>query len=161
MVESALNLIEAMHHLPTLRKLDLLACPIGSSSAPALANLIESNTTLTVMHLHESIVEDASALLLIEALRKNSTLLELCIGGSDHGGPVLEVLCDYIATNSSLECLDVSGTRIPSELRPNFEAALLKNPKMSRLYCSFGGVEIENDCDLKEEQQYPGYISSV
>jgi hypothetical protein len=159
MGESALNLIEAIHRLPTLRKLDISMCPLGPRSVEALANLIESNATLQNIQLYRSQLTDEHALRLIEALRKNSTLLEFGMGGNPHEAPVFEALCDYIATNRTLEWMFLSDSVIPTELRPRFEAALLKNPKMSRLDCTFGNGKLQIGLNLKEELQRLSYTT--
>jgi hypothetical protein len=157
MGESALNLIEALYHLPTLRTLEMPMCPIGPRSVEALASLIQSHTSLESLHIFQSGIDDAGALRLIEALRKNSTLLEIGIGGDDHEVPFFEAVCDFISTNRSLEYLDMSRTSIPAELRPRIEDALLRNMKMQRFDCTFGKGESMIDLELKEYLQRRGY----
>ncbi|XP_077495698.1 uncharacterized protein LOC144106725 [Amblyomma americanum] len=107
--------MDAVSRTKTLRELLLYGCSVTGPGLGKIAELLRSTQTLSKLTLHVAPAVHSSWHEVGDALRYNTSLVELSIGVQSHHcwlTPVLEAL----ETNSTLKCLHITSTLYKAEI---------------------------------------------
>ena len=105
-----LGLLENLNRLMAgcnVTVLNLRNCQLGDGGARVLLEFLRRNTTLEKLYLTCNDIGDDGVLALAEALRSNPTLTELCLGGNDLGDDGARALVGALRSNTTLTSLDL------------------------------------------------------
>ncbi|XP_065915191.1 uncharacterized protein [Dysidea avara] len=98
---SILVILQALERITTLKVLTLLNCYLSAEMKDELTGVMNNNTSLEEVCL--CYCSEPSALVMIQALKRVSTLKKLSLEGNNMSGKVVTDLADVIKSNTSLE----------------------------------------------------------
>jgi len=113
--------------------LDLSNSNINEEDVTLLANILETNTSLTHLNLSGNLIGERGAVALFTALKSNNSLSKLIMAHNCIGDEAAEVLSDTLKTNTSLSHLDLKTTDIGSSGAAALFSALETNHFLSTL----------------------------
>ena len=98
---SILVILQALERITTLKVLTLLNCYLSAEMKDELTGMMNNNTSLEKVCL--CYCSEPSALVMIQALKRVSSLKKLSLEGNNMSGKVVTDLADVIKSNTSLE----------------------------------------------------------
>ena len=123
-----------------VQEADLQGESIGEASAPVLAAVLETNTTLTKLVLDGNSIGPAGAESLATALKTNTTLTNLDLSDNDLGPAGAESLATALKTNTALTHLELSGNNLGPAGAESLATALKTNTTLTNLNMSVNNL---------------------
>ena len=136
----AVVLADVLQSNTTVTKLDLSDNAIGAAGAVGLAEVLKSNTTLTVLNLSYSGIGGAGAAGLAEALKSNTTLTVLNLSYNGIGDAGTAGLAEALKSNTTLTVLNLSYNSIGGAGAAGLAEALKSNATLTVLNLSHNGI---------------------
>ena len=165
---SATVILQALKENSQLKVLNLGGNNMTGQVAEDLANVIKNNSGLEELHLYENDLK-SSATVILQALKENSQLKVLNLGGNNMTGQVAEDLANVIKNNSGLEELHLyendlksSATVILQALKENYQLKVLNlggNNMTGQVAEDLANV-IKNNSGLEELHLYENDLKS-
>eukprot|EP00903_Cladosiphon_okamuranus_P017705 g16304.t1 len=146
------SLMEALVGNGSIRVLDLSHNKIGdketynfvrpdyTTGGEAVAEMIESNTTLSSLDLSWNSIRMASGVSLGESLAHNSGLVELRLPHNSLADSGIQAIAQSLRSNGSLRLLDISFNSMKPRSAMVLANALLDNSSLDRLMMSHNNV---------------------
>ena len=113
---------------------------IGDAGALALAQALYHNSTLKELDLSNNSISDAGAVTLAQALHHNSTLKELCLSNNSISDAGAVALAQALHHNATLKELDLSNNSISDAGAVTLAQALHYNSTLKKLYLSNNSI---------------------
>ncbi|XP_038618710.1 NLR family CARD domain-containing protein 3 [Tachyglossus aculeatus] len=106
---------------------------IKDDGAKALAHVLATNNTLSILHLQKNSIGPIGAKALASALRQNRTLKKLMFSGNGCGNEGSEALAEALKLNQGLITLDLQSNSISNAGIPALTQALCANKTLINL----------------------------
>ena len=136
----AVALAQALHHISTLKRLNLSNNSISDAGAVALAQALHHNSTLYWLYLSNNSISDAGAVALAQALHHNSTLKRLNLSNNSISDAGAVALAQALHHNSTLYWLYLSNNSISDAGAVSLAQALHHNSTLYWLYLSNNSI---------------------
>ena len=101
--------------------------------AKAIAQVLETNTTLKSLDLGGNLIDSEGAKIIAQALKTNTTLKSLDLGGNRIDSEGAKIIAQALKTNTSLESLNLTSSHIDSEGIKAVSQALKVNTTLTKL----------------------------
>ena len=139
--DHAAVLAEVIKTNSTLTLLNLSNSSIGDDGVAALAKAIKKNSTLTELNLSGNTIGVEGVTALSEAIKKNSTLTELNLFGGSLHVDYVATLAEAIKTNSTLRELNLSDSGIGDDGVAALAEAIKTNSTLKELNLSYNSID--------------------
>ena len=123
-----------------VQEADLQGESIGEASAPVLAAVLETNTTLTKLVLDGNSIGPAGAESLATALKTNTALTNLNLFSNNLGPAGAESLATALKTNTTLTNLELSDNNLGPAGAESLATALKTNTTLTNLNMSVNNL---------------------
>ncbi|KAL0251524.1 hypothetical protein GEMRC1_000737 [Eukaryota sp. GEM-RC1] len=144
-----LTLVEQLHRSTSpITKLNLEDISIGDAGAKSLAEALKVNTTLVELDVKGNGILDEGAIALAEALKVNSTLIEMDLGWNSIGNEGAFALAEALHLNSTISVLNLFDNAICDEGAIALTQSLRVNSSITELYLWYNHLspDIEEYC---------------
>jgi Leucine-rich repeat (LRR) protein len=137
------RLLRALSLLPRLESVNLRTFDVAADAIVDLAALIKNSTSLSKLHICRNGVGgeglDVEGLIQIANASATSRSLRYLAmrGNANEDAAVCTAFINLIASNQSLEILDLRESTIPVEFQPRFEEALTTSRRMRQCRLNF------------------------
>lgn len=118
---------------PELTTLKLCDEFLGYQGAIALADALKQNTTLLELHLSRNFITGPGSKPIAEALEKNTTIQDFFLGFNTIGDDGAEAMSKILKANTTLTTMDLSGNNITSIGAKDLSNALRDNTSLREL----------------------------
>ena len=144
------SLQRGWEHNPFLRILDVRGNSLEDDSCHAIAEILNTATSLTKVILEDNnIGDDGLAILSQNGLRQNTTLQQLCLKENNFGPNGVQALADALQFNQCLEELDLSYNSVSNAGATALGNMLARNTKLQDLVLEtvmLGGIGVFGLC---------------
>jgi len=140
-VRGQLRAARATLQLPAqLAELTIEDCDLDAACAATLREALRTNTRLTTLYLGGNNIVDAGAAALGDALRTNATLTALNLGGNDIGDAGAVALGEALCSNATLTALGLTFNGIGAAGAASLGDALRTNATLKTLELGANGI---------------------
>ncbi|KAL0229348.1 hypothetical protein GEMRC1_013966 [Eukaryota sp. GEM-RC1] len=146
---------------PSITMLDLRCNRIGSEGARALAEALKVNSTIIEIYLDKNSIGPEGARALAEALKVNSTIIEIYLDKNSIGPEGARALGEALKVNSTITHISLFANSIGSEGARALAEALKVNSTVAEIYLDENSIGPEGARALAEALKVNSAITYI